>query len=386
MDAPQILSLPMLNGINDHQSNIELHTKWSNSPITPSEQLAATLKGKKAKVPNMMEAMKGWPVNERHPELERMRRVFDETLDRVIKDPKIRQGFKNCDIALFCALWLPFGEWEDFYAASIFILWIFIWDDKIDMKEHALSDDFEESCRFREQTLGYVRYCLGLHEGSDLEEPAFPSEACGLFKDFSDRILLKFPKGRIETLYNEIVRYVKECEVEQAYRLAGEVPNPDAYLHNRGGTVALGVLCPIQELFLESTLPDWVMESPEMDIIWRETNMGIIIINDLLSFKKEMATGCVLNILPVLYHGGQDWDKIVPELILELEAICNRLDEAAAVLDKATSYDSAINKNLQTFVELCRTCTTATWIYTFTSKRYKIASDVQEDGSLIISL
>lgn len=77
-----MLPILMSNGANGDQSTVEVHTTSLNSSITASEQLVAALKGKIVKVPNMMDAMKGWPVDERHPQLERLRAVFDETLDR----------------------------------------------------------------------------------------------------------------------------------------------------------------------------------------------------------------------------------------------------------------------------------------------------------------
>lgn len=33
---------------------------------------------------------------------------------------------------------------------------------------------------------------------------------------------------------------------------------------------------PSFRLFIEQPLPDWMMNSPEMEVIWRETNLGII--------------------------------------------------------------------------------------------------------------
>lgn len=33
---------------------------------------------------------------------------------------------------------------------------------------------------------------------------------------------------------------------------------------------------PLFRLFIEQALPDWMMDSPEMEVIWRETNLGII--------------------------------------------------------------------------------------------------------------
>ena len=93
--------------------------------------------------------------------------------------------------------WWPHGEWEDFHAASFFILWLFIWDDTLDAHDHDLSDDFDGAKIFRQQTTDYIKHCLGLWKESDGPEPPCPSVSCSLFKDFSDRVVKKFKQGLV---------------------------------------------------------------------------------------------------------------------------------------------------------------------------------------------
>jgi len=52
---------------------------------------------------------------------------------------------------------------------------------------------------------------------------------------------------RVQRIYDEIVRYIRECENEQAERLAGRIPNLDEYIDNRMGTAAVLILCGINE-------------------------------------------------------------------------------------------------------------------------------------------
>lgn len=65
----------------------------------------------------------------------------------------------------------------------------------MDAHDHDISDDFQKGCRFRQQTVDYVKHCLGLRDEAEGVEPVFPSLACGLFKDFSGRVVEKFKKG-----------------------------------------------------------------------------------------------------------------------------------------------------------------------------------------------
>ncbi|KAL1874928.1 hypothetical protein VTK73DRAFT_10354 [Phialemonium thermophilum] len=369
--------------------DVPFHLLGMSQPTNPSQALAMEFKGKVLEVPNMMVALEGWPYREKNKYYEQMRDIFNETLDRVIPDPRRCEKFKECDFALFSALWWPHAEWEDFYSAAFFALWIFIWDDTLDgdnSGDREISDDFEKASKFRAQTLDYIKHCLGLREENDGAKPGFPSLSCGLFEDFSRRVVEKFAKDRVQRVYDEIARYVHECEVEQTYRLTGRIPTLDEYLENRLGTSAVFILCGIFELFVDDALPDWMMKSPEMDVIWRETNLAIIIINDILSLKKEMATESLVSLIPVLYQEGITWGEIVPELIEELQLCRLRLEEAFEKLEKDSAGNARLLKDLRTYVDVCRTSTTGTYIYTIESKRYKIAQDVRSDMSATIVL
>jgi hypothetical protein len=84
----------------------------------------------------------------------------------------------------------------------------------------------------------------------------------------------------------------------------------------------------------------------------------------VLSLKKEMATGCMISLIPVLYRQGVEFDDIVPELIDELLNVRRRFDEAAETLERACRGDHQLLKDLRTYLDVCRTNSTGTYIYT----------------------
>ena len=121
------------------------------------------------------------------------------------------------------------------------MIWIFIWDDTIDTNEEALSQDFDGSCRFREQSLAYIRHCLGLPQKPTLQqsmlsrvgrrflgplptwvlnywpdmggflprltdirpwlhpqpEPTCPNDACSIFREFAHRATQTWDESRL---------------------------------------------------------------------------------------------------------------------------------------------------------------------------------------------
>jgi hypothetical protein len=72
----------------------------------------------------------------------------------------------------------------------------------------------------------------------------------------------------------------------------------------------------------------------------------------------------LLSLVPVLYRQGIEWDDIVPELMEELLHVCRRFDEAAETLEAAAADDPQLLKDLRTYLDVCRTNNTGTYIYT----------------------
>lgn len=79
---------------------------------------------------------------------------------------------------------------------------------------------------------------------------------------------------------------------------------------------------------------------------------------------SDQVTDCVISLVPVLYREGINWDDVIPELMEELQAVRTRLDEAAEQLERAARRDTRLLKDLKTYVDVCRTSTTGTYIYT----------------------
>jgi hypothetical protein len=63
--------------------------------------------------------------------------------------------------------WPKTDDYETLYTASLFMVWLFIWDDQVDMNDNSLSHDFEQACFLRSQTLLSVENSLGLRSGQD---------------------------------------------------------------------------------------------------------------------------------------------------------------------------------------------------------------------------
>ncbi|KKY30693.1 putative terpene synthase [Diaporthe ampelina] len=351
-------------------------------PVDPNTALANELRGQKFRV-DMTNSFCGWPCGARNPYYRRLQIECDRVLEIGVPDPARCKKFKKSDFALFSVLWWPSADWEDLYTAMLFTVALFVWDDTIDTNEHMLASNFAEAEVWRTQSLAYFRYHLQLSQD---EEPHCPDDICLLFKEFAGRFCKSFGDEQRRRMYSKIEHFVAHNRLEQAERLAGRIPNYDEYMDIRYGVTGVRMFTLLLEITQQTKLPAWVMDSSEMEQIVEECNFIIIVVNDILSLKKEIATDCVVNIVPVLYKTGLNLDRVIPSLIDEMHASRDRLDSAAARLHGMTLADPQLNQHVMNFIDGVRIMGTGTLEYSIEAMRYDVRKYLQPDGTLDIVL
>lgn len=352
-------------------------------PLDPNAALASDLRGKTIHV-DMTKSFPDWPSGSRNSVYKHLQPECDRVLAIGVPDPGRFRKFKKSDFALFSSLWWPDAAWDDIYTAMLFTVALFVWDDTIDTNEHMLASDFESAELWREQSLSYFKYHLQLSPQG--VEPYCPDDICLLFKEFAERFCKEFGEEQRLRMFSNIENFVQHNRLEQAERLAGRIPNYDEYMHIRYGVTGVRMFTLLLEVTQQTVLPAWVMDSSEMQEIIKESNFIIIVMNDILSLKKEIATDCVVNIVPVLYKSGQPLEEIIPHLTVEMHASRDRLDNMAARMDAMTRKDAELNRNVMRFVDGIRRMVTGTLEYSIEAPRYGIRKYLQPDGTLAIVL
>ncbi|KAK0715435.1 isoprenoid synthase domain-containing protein [Lasiosphaeris hirsuta] len=373
-----------------------------NDESDPNAELAAQLKGKKLSVPtSMLNVFKtvGWPIldhrsskwtDEFAARYERLKFDTHAILDLALAEsPDRLQKAKTHDFALFNILWTPERvDYEGLWVASLLTTWLFIWDDFVDSNDGGLlAQDFNQACAWRREAIVVAKQVLDLDDG----HPAASLEVSGsmiVLAEFGRRAAKRLNRDQMQGIYREIVLFIGAAETEQAHRLAGYVPvDVDEYLDMRLLSSAVLACFFSEEVFFEIALPDWVLYSDEMKVIFRDGNYLISIHNDILSLKKEIVDNCIINMIPVLYFGGMPWEQIISHLQVELEACCRRVDKAAEALLEKTAGDAQLSEAVESLVYSVRMNTTGNLGYLLASSRYShLDNEKTEDGSLEIVL
>ncbi|KAH6983187.1 isoprenoid synthase domain-containing protein [Ilyonectria sp. MPI-CAGE-AT-0026] len=380
--------------------------------LEKAEALRNQLRGQTMKLPDLASWFSEWPSDASEHQ-EELRLFIDKQAESVIDDERKIRGVKKCNFAWFTALWYRETGWTDLQTAALFVLWIFVWDDEIDTGESAYSTDLNLARTYRQQSLDFARWCLDQQEsnlppilakfpvvsriykgflrffclGTADEKPTCSVASMKLFQEWAFTLRTHMDADQLSRLFKEVERYITQCGMEQEERSAGKVPTPDEYMEMRMGTSGVYIACAFHEYFIKSHLPRWLMNSTEMTNLWRLTNILLVLINDILSLKKEIVEGNIISIIPVKFHanGNSGLDQVVEEALNDIRLEMKAFDETASSLNKLTS-DGPFNKQTMQFVSYCRRSVTGTLTFTMRSDRYRVNEYIREDGSMHIVL
>ncbi|KAK0732282.1 isoprenoid synthase domain-containing protein [Lasiosphaeris hirsuta] len=387
-------------------SKSELHAK-----------LITDLKGQVMHVPDMQAMFPNWPSGGRNKYYKRLKARLDEITETVYPTEELRRGPAKHDFAFFTSMYatpplphqrcpppalsltltphltthlqdtadhgptslFPDADWDEFYTCGLFNFWLFHCDDAMDEEQGSVALGLAASCRYRRQVLEYTRHCLdlpgptdppagvvsgllwrlGLRGGGPAAAPPRPNLPNGVFEEFGRRVRVEAGEAFRWGLYKEIEDYICGCEAEQKERLAGEMAGDlESYLRVRRSTSGVRHYGYITQLGLGMRLPIRTLQSAQMQALWDEMNLIIIIQNDILSLRKELTGGCVHNAVAVMYNQGRRLDDVVRELMTRLEASRDRFDELAdGVSEMAGGADK---KELLRYIDGLRTSNTGT--------------------------
>lgn len=267
-------------------------------------------------------------------------------------DRKKQKQLEAADFALFAALWWPDAELEKLKIIAYLIIWLFTWDDEIDEPTGEFSDDFDGAQMYRQNTLKFVKSCLGLVPADPSVRPL--NRIIQSFDVIGFALRKFYDVEQCQRFYDVVAHFMKESEIEQMFKLKGKVPTLEEYWAFRLGTSAVYVTCAVGEFAMSSRLPPVVMRCKHMETIWQETNVIISITNDLVSLKKEMRLDCLDSVVPLTFALTNDIQDAVSKSLVALRSSKDRFDQAAKALLSEQTEDEKTYHEVQDFIEVQR--------------------------------
>jgi hypothetical protein len=285
------------------------------------------------------------------------------------------------DFGLFSSTWWPRASLPKLRILTYLGVWLFTWDDEIDLSDGAMWNSFDTAQDYRNQTLAYVRYTLGMDE---------------ICPDVTNRIILNFaPIGAaLKAAYSmqqrirmyEAMRFFMEMsEQEQRMRLDGAIPSVEEFWRYRLGCSAVPVCLAVNEYGWGSMeLPSEFFADRDVKTLYRCTNTLVSAVNDLLSIKKEIKCDAIDSLIPIIFFHVENIQVAVKEIVAFIAAEIENMNVAAASLvRKYAEADECLQDRVANFIDGCKYYTTGNLTWSLETDRYGVE---YIDGEIAITL
>ncbi|KAL6790464.1 isoprenoid synthase domain-containing protein [Trichoderma sp. SZMC 28013] len=354
-----------------------------------ANELASMLSGSTLPIPNLKVPLANFPkgVNKYMHEI---RQWVDRLIDENIHDGRKRAGVKRCDFGYLAACCYPYSEWEELKASAAFLVWVFTWDDIIDHGEDdtGIISNADLARIFCEQSLDHIKLKLELEDSHQTTASTQPLPSMTMFDHLAKPLTAEWNHTRKQRLCNEIEHYVNCCLVEHIQQEDDSIPTPEEFTIMRFGTSGITPGIAICEFTRNVSLPDEIVESAPMKVIWKEITRLCMMINDIYSCQKELRSGVIQNIIPVIAYasGTDDISTVTQEFMHIFQTSVNTFEEAFQVLKALASPNTKLSEDIQKYIQNCQTITTGLLEWMLSSERYGITKHLQADGSALVPL
>ncbi|KAF3013934.1 terpene cyclase [Neopestalotiopsis sp. 37M] len=355
------------------------------------EDVYKSLQGQRLVIPDLRPVYSNWKtaVNVHYPKLVTEINIY---LDKWITDEALRTAYRKADLAFLPSSMYPDCEWDRLKTMGLFTAAVFVMDDSIDKEfsgdEDDYAADYVAADELRKDCVAFMRGQLRQSTMRPFEPTPAPKEIAG-FSEVAKLLLKSDPRQvQLPMLAKDLEDFIEGTAPEQAFKLGGTLPTVEEYWSFRHFVGCVLCYSTLHQYVADTKLPMELAWSEEVMAMRTETSFQPCVCNDLFSLKKEICERSVTNLIPIMMaHSQKSLDDVMSELIGQLYASAERFDTAAAALRaKGKRYDSAIQSQLERFIQTFETFQTGCFTFYVRSRRFKILDYKKEDESFEIPL
>ncbi|KAK4446887.1 isoprenoid synthase domain-containing protein [Podospora aff. communis PSN243] len=323
------------------------------SPPKDVDTIRHHLKGQTLHLPNLFTFYSQWP-NEISPHYAHLQTTIEAKIQQWIDpaDALVRLKARKVNLPLFCAIWYPRSSLDRLLTMAWFSMWLFLWDDVIEdtaipSSSSALSAQGKITS-LHDRALAYVEYHLGLVPATI--EPETPTKYCTLFKHAGVELQRDCTVRERRGFYEEVERYMRAVEVESEWVGRRELPGVEEYWEHRLGTSSVYCYCALGEYMGAARLPQEMLESEEVRVMWYELNRHIVTMNDIVSLKKELNKS-LHSLIPIIVNEtGADLNSAVASLLDILQVSGDRINNNAERLLAMAGDDEELREKVLAWI------------------------------------
>ncbi|GIZ44692.1 hypothetical protein CKM354_000788300 [Cercospora kikuchii] len=357
----------------------------SSSPqLLQKHTVTAQIQGQSIVIPPLESLLPpGWPLH-KNEHYAVAKPIIEEWITQVIDGRKRQAATIMADMTGIAAYFYPLIEdLEVFIALAKFVHWIFFFDDRLD--DGDLVHDTTLAKQYREDTLQLCAQCF-LPEDHGSPKPTRWLNVSWI-EEIASAITPLLAYDHRRALVDEIDHYINACDLEQRYRNSDDLPSVQEFMIFRYNSGACG-------LVFATGLPLMINNLSAKDlklageISWL-ANWLVLYPNELISLKKELASGQLENLIPTLAasEGRQcDMQSAVNRTTRYMQAAGIELDLAECKLLATLHHSQASSEKVAQFSKLVyiyKSLILGNLKWHYESARYGVAADCHEVGGAI---
>ncbi|KAI2466219.1 terpenoid synthase [Annulohypoxylon bovei var. microspora] len=344
------------------------------------ELLVKKLKGQRLSIPDMRPIFAHWPSGE-NENYRAMKEMIDKRLAAQPMSEEARKAFTNMNPALLAATWWPTASKDQYRVLIEIIIWFGYWDDLVE----ELTPDPSAAEGLRNATKILIRQSLGLAQPGE-EDVIISNQLVLNFKSIAEEVCAVYDEEQRNTLLAHFNRYIDATRLEAEADLSERLPSLKRYWEVRILTSGMGTLLGFIEYAVEAKLPSPLVSSAEYESIWITTIIINSIVNDLVSFKKEMKAGSVLSSVAILYQQVDNLDAAVQMSLAHLRILVDEFDRIAnTILSKFPLNPEEVD-SVSKVIDALRMINTGNLEWSLQAKRYGVGQFMTDAGQIELIL
>ncbi|KAF2008694.1 terpenoid synthase [Aaosphaeria arxii CBS 175.79] len=346
-------------------------------------KLLASLRGQTIRVPDLKPLFSHWPTKT-NDGIDQMRQDIHKWLDSTVAPGNMLAGLQASDFGLFGATWWPCAPFERLRIVTYLAVWLFTWDDEIDLSDGTMWNEFGAAQSYREQTIAYVRYSLGI----DVDKPSIENRIILNFDPIGAAVRGRYTLEQRHMFLKEMEFFMEMSEREQILRLSGGIASMEEFWEYRLGSSAVTVCLALNEFSWDGMdLPLQFYADGDVRALFRHTNTIISAVNDLLSIKKEIKRDAIDSLIPIIYFRTNDIQTAVQQVVAFIENEIKDFDAAAAsLIRKYLDAEPAIQNHVHKFIDGCKYYSTGNLTWSLETDRYGVDHVEDRSGDIVMIL
>ncbi|KAI2621235.1 terpenoid synthase [Hypoxylon sp. NC1633] len=343
------------------------------------ELLAKRLKGQRLVISDMRPIFAHWPRGQ-NENYQAVKDIIDKRFAAQPMKEEARKAFDNLNPALLAARWWPTSSKHQYSVLTDLIIWFGYWDDLIE----SLGPDPSAADDLRNATKVLVRESLGLavpEQRMTISNPLILS-----FKDIGEEISTVYDEEQRQTFLVRFDQYIDSTVLEAEADRSEKLPSLKRYWEVRILTSGMGTLLSFTEFAAQVRLPSRLVCSAAYETLWVTTILINSIVNDLVSFKKEMKAGSVLSSVAILYHQVDNLDAAVQMSLAHLRILVDEFDRTANTILATSRLTSDELDAVSKVVDTLRMINTGNLDWSLQSKRYGVSQFMTDAGQIELVL